>query len=189
MVSSFLLLLFGAYCIYEYVVLKRTGSCCEMQDNNGVNDSPESHLHDSKKSVDVAAEMSLWALMAFSPCVGSMPILFALLRPPFDVARAFFTFCALFATSAIVMVSLVGVAFKGANRFNLSALRKHEKLVLGLSLVTLAIATYFVLPYFHSHHHHHHGGDIQSSVAQAHGLESVHSHHHDHEHGFHHHHP
>lgn len=175
LLASLLLLALGLYYLSEYIIFKKRGACCNS----------EPTVTTKNQAADRAAVVSLALLMAFSPCVGSMPVLFGLFRPPLDALRAGASFCTLLCTSALVMTSLVIAGFKGAKTFDIEVLRKHEKLFLGLSFVLLSVVTYFFLS--HAHHHHHGVHTVSSKLSTASTLSNSvpsqnHHHHHHHHH-------
>lgn len=182
--SAAVMLTFGGYYLYTYFILQTRTSCCDsdlgssytigsigggggsaMSTGGGLPKPPTSPLQTTDApGVHRAAAVSLVALTALSPCVGSMPVLLGVLRPPVHAGTAMAAWMVLAMVAVGVMVPLVGVSYLGAAMFPLARFRRHERVVLGMSLVMLAVVTLFVLPahdhdHHHDHGHHHHAVD------------------------------
>lgn len=192
------LLVIGLFYGYTYVVRRERGSCCESKDETKKDAATEDAKDETKKrliqspstgssnadekKVDGMAAASLIAVTSLSPCVGSMPVLLAFLKPPLTFQKVLLAAAVLLAACAGVMCSFVGLSFIGAKRVDFSKFRRHERLFLGVSFIALAALTYFVLT-ASSHDHHNHGTShnsgsggggthdtVHQSARQAHGL-------------------
>lgn len=189
------LLFIGLYYSYTYFIRRQRDSCCEPKEKDESKTKTEEetrNLTESQSSargtlkangkVDGMAALSLIAVTSLSPCVGSMPVLLAFLKPPLTAQKVLLSSLVLLTACAGVMCSFVGLSFIGAKRMDFSRFRRHERLFLGVSFVTLAFLTYFVLTassHDHSHGHNHghseshnhpHDSVVHQSARQAHGL-------------------
>lgn len=177
--SSLVLLVFGLYYLYTYFVTQRRDSCCDG--NKDPNKSDSLNVNNS------TAAVSLVMLTTLSPCVGSMPVLLAVFAPPVETHRVLMTAATLLFTASSVMAALAAISYLGAKSLNVAAIRRHERLVMGIALVALAIATFLIFSNHAHHHHHHHTADMHSAVkADALDYEDAHIHH-DMDHHHHHH--
>jgi len=189
------LLFIGLYYSYTYLIRRERDSCCEpkakailrgseAKDETTALKLTQSSSVDNNNSnknggkVDAMAALSLIAVTSLSPCVGSMPVLLAFLKPPLTLEKVLLSSLVLLSACAGVMCSFVGLSFIGAKRMDFSRFRRHERLFLGVSFVTLAFLTYFVLTassHDHSSHQHSdshlpHDSIVHQSARQAHGL-------------------
>lgn len=173
--ASLVMLVLGAYYLWTYWVRRDRSSCCDdKHENDGKITKISSVTSDGIDTVGVhrAAAVSLVTLTTLSPCVGSMPVLISILAPPRETATVIIVGGILFSMSAGVMSLLVVLSFIGASSLDFGRIRRHERLVLGFSLVILAFLTMFVFSqdhhdhHGHGHHHHHH------EVDNAHGHHS-----------------
>lgn len=166
LLSSSVLIVLAAYYLYTYFIGNQRDSCCEPSDSKTHLNKPATPPTTSATSRSLsppdslafnrAAELSLVTLTTLSPCVGSMPVLLTLMAPPIDPTKVLIAYFVLLATSAAVMMSLVALSFLGAARFDFAKIRRHERLIVGIGLLVLAILTFFVLSDHHHHHHDHH---------------------------------
>jgi hypothetical protein len=178
--SSGLLLVMGLYYLRSYIAGARDSCCAEPASSHSTSNASTSlvstelkapilsstsnpHVTLQKAPVmsfaeDMTTAASLIAMTTLTPCVGSMPVLFSLVAPPASATRVLAAALVLLATSALTMTFLVAAAHAGASRFHLSQVRRHERLVLGVGLIILAVFTFAVLTRHdgHAHHHHHH---------------------------------
>eukprot|EP00177_Eucheuma_denticulatum_P003408 GFKZ01006160.1.p1 GENE.GFKZ01006160.1~~GFKZ01006160.1.p1 ORF type:complete len:321 (+),score=45.28 GFKZ01006160.1:661-1623(+) len=162
--STLFLLVGGIYYLYSYLIQRRRDACCVGDDKQPRSKSVLPVVDNT--AVNHTAALSLVLLTSLSPCVGSMPVLLAVLSPPLRPATVLAAGLTLLVSAAAVMMALVAVSYVGAASLDFTRVRKHERLVMGLSLIVLAVFTFFI---FSNHDHHHHGHD--------HG----HDHHHHHE--------
>lgn len=120
-------------------------------------------------------------LTTLSPCVGSMPVLLAVLAPPIRFPTVLAAGTVLLTSAAVVMMTLVAVSYVGAASMDFGRVRRHERLILGTGLVALSLLTFFVFSN-HSHHHHYHtesGPAVHEAGAhRMHGRRGMHHHHH-----------
>lgn len=142
------------------------------------------------------AALSVVSLTTFSPCLGSMPMTLSLLSPPVQAVTVVKVWMTLAVTATCVMTSLVVAAFVGVRYAVLSKVKRHERLLLGVTLIVLAMVTYSMNS--HEHHHHHHqghehgeegvrqsvgtindGGQTSSSCSHGHHHHHWHDHAHD----------
>ncbi len=154
----------GVYYLYSYFVNRRRDSCCDSskQNDNSTNESllplkkSPSKISGVKKSTvaDGTAALSLIAMTSLSPCMGSMPVLLAYLKPPFTFDRVLLATAVLLTASAGVMCGLVALFLVGAKRIDFGRVRRHERLFLGISFVFLAALTFFLLSRHEAHEHH-----------------------------------
>lgn len=174
--SSTFLFVAGLYYLYTYIVAKKRDSCCASSSETASHPLKGSSTPDKSmdgvvvngNTVNRAAEISLVMMTTLSPCVGSMPVLIAMMKPPLDVTRVALAALVLLAVSASVMMSLAALSFVGAARLDFGKIRRHERLVLGVCLVALAALTFFVLAkHDHTHHTHHHGSaEMQADASR-----------------------
>lgn len=179
-VSSLFLLGVGGYYLYNYFVRKQRGSaaaCCAADGSRqpllgkaGSAEEPRLRKPDGGAG-DVASALALVSVTALSPCVGSMPVLLAVLAPPASAARAGLAGGAMLAASCAIMLPLVACAYAGASRLDFARIRRHERLVLGVAFVVLAAATFTVLA-DHDDDGHVHGGGMHGEVVRQ-GVEGV----------------
>lgn len=154
----------GIYYLYSYFVNRRRDSCCDSSKRN--DDSIEEGLLPLKKTptkiesvkkssvADGTAALSLIAMTSLSPCMGSMPVLLAYLKPPFGPERVLLASAVLLTASAGVMCGLVALFLAGAKRIDFRRVRRHERLFLGVSFVFLAALTFFLLSRHEAMEHH-----------------------------------
>lgn len=123
-------------------------------------------------SVSRAAALSLVTLTTLSPCVGSMPVMMAVLTPPVSVVTVAAVWAVLLASAGCVMGLLAAVSFVGAGSARFANLRRHERLVLGIAFLALAAMTMYLLDH-HDHDHAHHGGHSHHAHGNHDGFAEV----------------
>lgn len=167
MLTTAFLSTIGFYYLYSYFVNRRRDSCCDSskQDDSESKQgllpfkrSPRRVESPNKKSTvaDGTAALSLIAMTSLSPCMGSMPVLLAYLKPPFTSERVVLASAVLLTASAGVMCTLVALFLVGAKRIDFGRIRRHERLFLGVSFVFLAALTFFLLSRHEAHEPHQH---------------------------------
>lgn len=187
--SSLSLFVFGLYYLYTYFIARRRESCCEPGANGSAPLVSTSARPTDPPAVHRAAAGSLLLLTAVSPCVGSMPVLIAFLAPPLSVSTVMAAGVTMLLASAGVMMVLVAVSYAGSKTLDFVKVRRHERCILGVALIVLALLTFFMFSHHHHHHHQAHGVS-HSSLEHAHhghdvpllGQGGKHEHH-DCEHG------
>lgn len=137
----------------------------------------------TEKTSSKFAALSVISLTTFSPCLGSMPMTLSLLNPPVEYMTVFKLWMTLGLVAICVMTTLVFASFVGVKYAILSKVKRHERLLLGITLIVLALVTYSMN--HDSHHHHHHHGvahDMMTGGKEENGKTSCsHGHHHGHE--------
>lgn len=168
MISSGLILALGVYFLLTTYVGNKH-SCCDgkpshtgsgdplLPSHEGAvpeNDVGEGHVHTDLMTEPsfmegVSATLSLLALTSLSPCIASLPVLITIVG---DASKIVVASLVLFATSAVLMCTLVALSYAGAARLDFPFIRRNERKIMGWSLVVLSVLTFFV---FANHHHHH----------------------------------
>lgn len=112
----------------------------------------DSCCQNEKKEVFASrtAEVSVVMLTTLSPCVGSMPVLVAIMKPPLDGMVCMIVALVIGSVTAIVMCTLVFVSIIGVKLVDIQMVRRHERLILGVALLVLAACNMFV---FDQHTH------------------------------------
>lgn len=186
LVSTGILLCFGAYYLLTFFAGRRD-SCCESKclksqpqqiDHSSAGSLPSPRIESDQEQtskrttlthVDVvnsssaAAASSLLSLMAFSPCIGSMPILLSLASSNKSPVPLVVGTLVLFLSSAVVMCAFVTLSYIGVERLYFAQLRPYERLMIGLCLLGLAVFAYFTQAN-HDHHSDAHGRATHTSV-------------------------
>lgn len=163
LLSTSVLLLGGLYYLHTYMFIRRRDSCCDPnKSSQSVTVTPA-----DTPVVHKTAALSLILLTTLTPCVGSMPVLLAVLSPPIQLTTVLFAGATLLASAAGVMMTLVTVSYLSAATLDFAKVRRHERLILGVALVVLALFTFFV---FSKHDHAHHGQDMAHVHAHEHGM-------------------
>lgn len=171
--SSGLLLCFGLYYLVAFLRGNRE-SCCKASStilgteeysaitkrfsNSPIAESPSAkHVEASSQptfeasNANRAAALSLLSLTTLSPCIGSMPVLLTLADPSRGAMPLLLAFAVLSLVTSFVMCVLVAISFLGAEKLDFVAIRRYERLIVGVGFIALAIITFSVLAK-HDHH-------------------------------------
>lgn len=163
LLSTSVLLLGGLYYLHTYLFIRRRDSCCDPnKSSQSVTIAPA-----DTPMVHKTAALSLVLLTTLSPCVGSMPVLLAVLAPPIQMTTVLFAAVTLLTSAAGVMMTLVTVTYLSTATLDIAKIRRHERLILGVALVLLAMFTFFV---FSKHDHSHHGHNMTHMQTHQHGT-------------------
>ncbi len=127
---------YGFYQIYQYRRGHRHTHC-----EHG--DGEHHHLEEMQKtSKDGWAILSLLSLLTFSPCESFLPIYLTSVGYGW---RGFAMLSVVLAVGTLVtMLSFAWVSSKTIEKYKLDWLEEHEKLIIGIGLIILAIVVYFL---------------------------------------------
>lgn len=172
-ISSLFLVALGLCYLYAYGVGQRRDSCCASSNEKQATDANR-----LPNGADTAAALSLVTVTALSPCVGSMPVLIAFLKPPLNALRVLYAFLTLLSAAAVAMCTLVALSCAGAKCIDFAGVRRHERLFLGISFIALAALSYYVLSQHSAHTHHEAAGTVvrQGAAVQGGAHASQHCH-------------
>lgn len=191
-----ILLSLAGYYLFSYAYQGRrdaTACCASTSCEEGINLTYSSSSNEINKQVDDEksnstgvsnfAALSVISLTTFSPCLGSMPMTLSLLNPPVQAITVVKLWMTLVVVATCVMMTLVIATFVGVRYAVLSKVKRHERLLLGVTLIVLAAVTYSMNS--HEHHHHDNGKAVHQTMmkdGQATSTSCSHGHHHHHHH-------
>ncbi|MBC7420717.1 MAG: sulfite exporter TauE/SafE family protein [Bdellovibrio sp.] len=137
LIASLSIALYGCYQIYQYKIGHKHTHCDHSHE------SEHHHLDELKKtSKDGWAILSLLSLLTFSPCEAFLPIYLT------SVGHGWMGFVLLSLVLAVgtlvTMLSFAWLSAKTIERYKLDWLEDHEKLIMGVGLIILAIVVYFL---------------------------------------------
>lgn len=129
-IASLSIGLFGAYQIYQYKSGHKHSHCDEEHAHH--------HSDDSKlKSKDGWAILSLLSLLTFSPCESFLPVYLSAVGYGW---KGFVLLSVVLAVGTLTtMLSFTWVSAKTMNKYQMDWLEDHEKLIIGVGLILLAV--------------------------------------------------
>lgn len=165
---SGVLFVLGGYYLVSYVLGRRDNSCCNSE-GEGCNSDENKVASSSSETASIsrAAALSLVSLTTLSPCVGSMPVLATLLAPPVNIITVIIVWLSLYSVASAVMVPLVAASFVGTKAVAVARIRRHERLLMGLALIALAVTT-LLITHDHAAHSHSFGAAHVHDATQPH---------------------
>lgn len=127
--------LYGLFQIIQYARGKKHTHCDHTHEHH--------HSADLKlKSKDGWAILSLLALLTFSPCESFLPVYLSAVGYGW---QGFVLLSAVLAGGTLLtMLSFTWLSAKTMDRFELDWLEDHEKLIVGMGLIVLAVILYFI---------------------------------------------
>lgn len=129
-IASLSIASFGAYQIYQYKMGHKHSHCDHQH--------PHHHSDDFKlKSNDGWAILSLLSLLTFSPCESFLPVYITAVGYGWE---GFVLLSLVLAIGTLVtMLSFTWVSAKTFSKYQMDWLEDHEKLIIGLGLIVLAV--------------------------------------------------
>lgn len=134
-VASISIALFGLFQIYQYKTGHKHSHC----------DNTHEHHHGDElkiKSTDGWAILSLLSLLTFSPCESFLPVYLSAVG--FGWVGFLLLSFVLAIGTLVTMLSFTWISTKTLNRYKMDWLEDHEKLIVGIGLIILAIALIFI---------------------------------------------
>ncbi len=129
-IASSSIALFGGYQIYQYKMGHKHSHC----------DHDHAHHHSDEfqtKSKDGWAILSLLSLLTFSPCESFLPVYLSAVGYGW---KGFVLLSLVLAVGTLTtMLSFTWISAKTINKYQMDWLEDHEKLIIGVGLILLAI--------------------------------------------------
>ena len=129
-IASLSIALFGAYQIYQYKKGHKHSHC----------DESHAHHHSDEykiKSNDGWAILSLLSLLTFSPCESFLPVYLSAVGYGW---KGFVLLSVVLAVGTLVtMLSFTWISSKTMSKYKMDWLEDHEKLIIGVGLILLAL--------------------------------------------------
>ncbi len=137
LIASISIASYGCYQIYQYKTGHKHTHC------DHAHETEHQHLDELKKtSKDGWAILSLLSLLTFSPCEAFLPIYLTSVR--FGWSGFVLLSLTLAVGTLVTMLSFAWLSAKTIERYKLDWLEDHEKLIMGVGLILLAVVLFFL---------------------------------------------